>query len=109
MYSRTASSKVNFAPPVIDLLPPPNEKFYREIRSFFFNDTSTTEIYTTANTLSLHVALPISESAPSGWLSVSGGSGDPPDCRRPARRRSHQTNRQPLFDQGSGLDLVIDG
>src|SRR6187399_3729461 len=28
--------------------------------SFFFNDTATTEIYTTANTLSLHDALPIS-------------------------------------------------
>src|SRR5213083_3058897 len=28
---------------------------------FFFNDTATTEIYTTANTLSLHDALPISE------------------------------------------------
>src|SRR5213083_3820387 len=27
---------------------------------FFFNDTATTEIYTTANTLSLHDALPIS-------------------------------------------------
>src|SRR5213083_3725345 len=26
---------------------------------FFFNDTATTEIYTTANTLSLHDALPI--------------------------------------------------
>src|SRR6187399_3744328 len=28
---------------------------------FFFNDTATTEIYTTANTLSLHDALPISK------------------------------------------------
>src|SRR6187399_2540524 len=28
---------------------------------FFFNDTATTEIYTTANTLSLHDALPISD------------------------------------------------
>ena len=27
---------------------------------FFFNDTATTEIYTTHNTLSLHDALPIS-------------------------------------------------
>ena len=29
---------------------------------FFFNDTATTEIYTTHNTLSLHDALPISKS-----------------------------------------------
>src|SRR6187551_4117122 len=29
---------------------------------FFFNDTATTEIYTTHNTLSLHDALPISPS-----------------------------------------------
>src|SRR5213079_3754665 len=29
---------------------------------FFFNDTATTEIYTTTDTLSLHDALPISES-----------------------------------------------
>src|SRR5213083_1907623 len=28
-------------------------------RVFFFNDTATTQIYTTANTLSLHDALPI--------------------------------------------------
>src|SRR6187399_2634292 len=30
---------------------------------FFFNDTATTEIYTTANTLSLHDALPIRQHA----------------------------------------------
>src|SRR6187399_2216140 len=30
-----------------------------KVNSFFFNDTATTEIYTTANTLSLHDALPI--------------------------------------------------
>src|SRR6187399_3758459 len=36
---------------------------------FFFNDTATTEIYTTANTLSLHDALPISSalSSPGSW------------------------------------------
>src|SRR6187399_3295939 len=32
---------------------------YRFVYFFFFNDTATTEIYTTANTLSLHDALPI--------------------------------------------------
>src|SRR5213083_2606810 len=40
---------------------------------FFFNDTATTEIYTTANTLSLHDALPISGAAsasPSGRAPV---------------------------------------
>src|SRR5213083_3735652 len=31
---------------------------------FFFNETATTEIYTTANTLSLHDALPISPARP---------------------------------------------
>src|SRR5881392_4491398 len=31
---------------------------------FFFNDTATTEIYTTHNTLSLHDALPISAWSP---------------------------------------------
>src|SRR6187551_4130026 len=39
---------------------------------FFFNDTATTEIYTTHNTLSLHDALPISPSraAVCGWIST---------------------------------------
>ena len=37
---------------------------------FFFNDTATTEIYTTHNTLSLHDALPIS---------VSGGKNNDKD------------------------------
>src|SRR6187399_3320972 len=31
----------------------------KSFQFFFFNDTATTEIYTTANTLSLHDALPI--------------------------------------------------
>src|SRR5213083_3626162 len=34
-------------------------EIYHFICFFFFNDTATTEIYTTANTLSLHDALPI--------------------------------------------------
>ena len=34
---------------------------------FFFNDTATTEIYTTHNTLSLHDALPILKD---GWSHV---------------------------------------
>src|SRR5213079_1902699 len=33
---------------------------------FFFNDTATTEIYTTTDTLSLHDALPIYPSRPAG-------------------------------------------
>src|SRR5213075_2396115 len=32
---------------------------YMDVSSFFFNDTATTEIYTTRHTLSLHDALPI--------------------------------------------------
>src|SRR5213594_5160811 len=34
---------------------------------FFFNDTATTEIYTSVHTLSLHDALPISTSLPALW------------------------------------------
>src|SRR5881392_4455772 len=38
----------------------------RLLHCFFFNDTATTEIYTTHNTLSLHDALPIYGRG--GWL-----------------------------------------
>src|SRR5213075_3520774 len=42
---------------------------------FFFNDTATTEIYTTRHTLSLHDALPISSSSACGcWWSASGAT-----------------------------------
>src|SRR5213594_3609238 len=37
---------------------------------FFFNDTATTEIYTSVHTLSLHDALPISASAPTRMFRV---------------------------------------
>src|SRR5881227_4450608 len=49
---------------------------------FFFNDTATTEIYTTVHTLSLHDALPISV--------VCGQSHCPGPCPGLARRRSEE-------------------
>src|SRR5213594_5219488 len=41
---------------------------------FFFNDTATTEIYTSVHTLSLHDALPISTAPTSGTYTVIVGS-----------------------------------
>src|SRR5213595_487423 len=38
----------------------PKAPIHLKWRCFFFNDTASTEIYTTEDTLSLHVALPIS-------------------------------------------------
>src|SRR5213083_3731847 len=57
---------------------------------FFFNDTATTEIYTTANTLSLHDALPISpkRSAP--------GSPRPPWRCAWTRSEEHTSELQSL-------------
>src|SRR6187551_4138927 len=44
---------------------------------FFFNDTATTEIYTTHNTLSLHDALPISEpKLPEGCVAATDWRGN---------------------------------
>src|SRR5213594_4520907 len=48
---------------------------------FFFNDTATTEIYTSVHTLSLHDALPISRRTAPGWPRTGGGCG---------RRRSEE-------------------
>src|SRR3546814_20201670 len=42
---------------------------------FFFNDTATTEIYTYGHTLSLHDALPISATSPTGPVGCSTTSG----------------------------------
>src|SRR5881227_255602 len=50
---------------------------------FFFNDTATTEIYTTVHTLSLHDALPIFTPVPSLRRVIESG---PPADRRPSRR-----------------------
>src|SRR3712207_7673820 len=50
------------------------------MRSFFFNDTATTEIYT----LSLHDALPISHRRPIGSLGDPGRG--PPELLRPLVR-----------------------
>src|SRR3546814_5798814 len=46
------------------------------VRGFFFNDTSTTEIYTYGHTLSLHDALPISRptTMPTWWWSTPAAS-----------------------------------
>src|SRR5213075_1330605 len=38
---------------------------------FFFNDTATTEIYTTRHTLSLHDALPINRVGGENWTMIS--------------------------------------
>src|SRR5881227_3198109 len=51
--------------------------FLQITRIFFFNDTATTEIYTTVHTLSLHDALPIR----------------PPDSRRALPRRAGRLAR----------------
>src|SRR5213083_3248314 len=58
---------------------------------FFFTDTATPEIYTTANTLSLHDALPISLRGP--------GAARVPACPRPAcgaRSEEHTSELQSL-------------
>src|SRR5213075_3580413 len=57
---------------------------------FFFNDTATTEIYTTRHTLSLHDALPISTSRPS---SASGRSSRRVPTWRP-RSEEHTSELQ---------------
>src|SRR5213083_3649563 len=57
----------------------------------FFNDTATTEIYTTANPLSLHDALPISEATRVGGqaIRIAKEVGDS------ARRRSEEHTSEP--------------
>src|SRR6187551_4135065 len=57
---------------------------------FFFNDTATTEIYTTHNTLSLHDALPICPppSTPCGYAC--------PGCARVDRSEEHTSELQSL-------------
>src|SRR3989441_5675705 len=57
--------------------------FYRVFFFFFFNDTATTEIYT----LSLHDALPISDSG-RPWFRMSSREAPPPACT--ARPRIHR-------------------
>src|SRR5881392_4466011 len=59
---------------------------------FFFNDTATTEIYTTHNTLSLHDALPIS--SPGGTLRPR--ESRPPRSSRAPRSEEHTSELQSL-------------
>src|SRR5437879_13799667 len=65
---------------------------------FFFNDTATTEIYT----LSLHDALPISETADvtAGTESTPRGLGPPASHRAPAGRRHRWRHRGLRGDRG---------
>src|SRR5213083_2364558 len=58
---------------------------------FFFNDTATTEIYTTANTLSLHDALPISGRIADDGPYDRAGAGS-----RPRRSEEHTSELQSL-------------
>src|SRR6187431_2450517 len=70
--------------------------FPRYLLPFFFNDTATTEIYTTAHTLSLHDALPISAArgASTGrsrcWCPRQAGPGP----RRSRRSEEHTSELQ---------------
>src|SRR5213075_3562130 len=56
---------------------------------FFFNDTATTEIYTTRHTLSLHDALPISCAVPPPPRSCTCGA-----TRRGCRSEEHTSELQ---------------
>src|SRR5437879_13141865 len=70
---------------------------------FFFNDTATTEIYT----LSLHDALPISETADvtAGTESTPRGLGPPASHRAPAGRR-HRRSEEHTSELQSPMYLV---
>src|SRR6184192_3937815 len=59
---------------------------------FFFNDTATTEIYTSIDTLSLHDALPTSPAAAAGARSRSRGPASPPSPRYWRDRKSTRLN-----------------
>src|SRR5216110_4069022 len=58
---------------------------------FFFNDTATTEIYTSSHTLSLHDALPISCCL---LLRGSGPVGRGRECRRSEEHTSELQSRE---------------
>src|SRR5213075_3551350 len=66
---------------------------YLTLFFFFFNDTATTEIYTTRHTLSLHDALPISRSVSSSPGRSSGvGSTTPTSAASRSRRSEEHTS-----------------
>src|SRR2546430_9547793 len=63
----------------------------RQLLTFFFNDTATTEIYT----LSLHDALPISRAPSRRRPAPAAARGRAPDSRRrPARSEEHTSELQ---------------
>src|SRR6188768_4536055 len=62
---------------------------------FFFNDTATTEIYTSIDTLSLHDALPISRSA---RRHRNGTRADTPDPFARSRSEEHTSELQSPID-----------
>src|SRR6187431_3825917 len=63
---------------------------------FFFNDTATTEIYTTVHTLSLHDALPIGDGTLNGHRRRVNRSprGWPADSRSHRRSEEHTSELQ---------------
>src|SRR3546814_21201035 len=67
---------------------------------FFFNESATTGIYTYLHTLSLHDALPISSSTPSGAASLPEAASEPvaraimPATKLPV---SEAKNQQPMI------------
>src|SRR5213079_3693810 len=65
--------------------------FFKDTSSFFFNETATTEIYTTTDTLSLHDALPISRVRGAGW---GGSAGRDPRGPPGARSEEHTSELQ---------------
>src|SRR5213594_5143051 len=60
------------------------------LQYFFFNDTATTEIYTSVHTLSLHDALPICDRH---WLWADGLPASPGSARSP-RSEEHTSELQ---------------
>src|SRR5213075_3142019 len=60
----------------------------------FFNDTATTEIYTTRHTLSLHDALPISSEGVPVELNILGHGELEGECRQACRSEEHTSELQ---------------
>src|SRR6184192_4942817 len=69
-----------------------SQSVYYSFWSFFFNDTATTEIYTSIDTLSLHDALPISTPARRSCTAC------PWATRSPTRSEEHTSELQSPID-----------
>src|SRR5213075_1000778 len=79
---------------------------YSYFSFFFFNDTATTEIYTTRHTLSLHDALPISETG--DLLEALGPLEDrPPESQYCVFRSGRERFCFPVLDVEEVLDWPI--